>query len=836
MKLRLGLLIIFLYFFVNSFSQGLMLQGNNYLIDERTTFRVFEKVQPIFKERLSIDFEMAPMMNHPLGYILRIIDEKNNAIYNILYDDYGEMTVFKFNREGKDVLITVKMEREKVKQNHWINISLDFDLKKKSAVLGINGEKFAVNGLTIEDNWSPVIHFGRSEHIIDNLTCGIKNLHISGKNKDYFFPLNESSGEEVHDSSGKVIGSVNNPVWLINRAYHWNPGLTLHSDKVAGSNFNEKNGQIYFFNEDSVLFYDTDTREITSEKYMNKCPIQINLGTNFIDSENGRIYVYEVTSSSEAGTTIASLDLNTFQWTALSTDILPTQLHHHSNYYDNEKRAYTIFGGFGNLRYNDRFYSYMPDINSWDTLNIVGDVITPRYFSSMGSSPNKETLYIFGGMGNESGDQTVGRVYYYELYAYYPEVGVLKKIWEIPWDHEYVVPVRNMVLTDDSTFYTLCYAEHCSHSFLRLYHFNIRNGSYKIVGDSIPIVSEKIKTNANLYYNHSSNELYCIVQEFENDDIASDVKFYSLFIPPVTAEELFYYDNEKESIAYFFTVLVACLIFVILFLFVRRRKERGKLRQIKPENIQEPKGELQISFYKQPVPNSIYLFGDLSLYDRNGKDISYMLSSRLRRAFLLILQYSITENGISSYDLSERLWPGKPEDKVKNSRGVTLNNLRKILSDFDDLSLLYDKGKYKLLFGKDCYCDYKRCIDLIYEDKDGASISDFVDIICRGKFLKSLNDEFFDSFKGSVERELEPVLLTEIEKAYKNESYKLVVSLGESIFNIDSTNERALSFVINSYIKLNNRDEAKRQYFVFTTEYKQITGKVYEKGFTELIL
>jgi len=78
-------------------------------------------------------------------------------------------------------------------------------------------------------------------------------------------------------------------------------------------------------------------------------------------------------------------------------------------------------------------------------------------------------------------------------------------------------------------------------------------------------------------------------------------------------------------------------------------------------------------------------------------------------------------------------------------------------------------------------------------------------------------------------------LLIEAEKAYKRESYVKSFSLCDSVFNIDATNEAALSLIINSYIRLNNKNEAKRRYLLYAFEYKQITGNTFEKEFSELV-
>lgn len=825
---RLGMMLIFIFSFITGHSEGLLIKGNDYLIDDRSTYNVFNQVDPVFHNRLKIEFEMAPMGR--IGYITRIINGQTNTIYNLLYDDNGESTVFKFNHEGKNILIEASIEREMIRKNHWLRVCLDFDLINDSVVLHINDRRFTVEGLDLEDRWEPIIHFGRSAHVIDILTFGLRNLKVNDDRKCYFFPLNESSGADVHDFDKKSTGHVDKPVWLINFAYYWASGPSFSSQKAAGSNFNPDTEEVYYFNEDSIIIYNVRTNESTFRKYVNKCPMQMFLGTNFLDREYNRLYVYEVSMQPVGSTTISYLDLDTYQWTALSKDVLPIQLHHHSNHFAGDRRSYIIFGGFGNALYSDKLYEYKLDENRWDTLELHGDRITPRYFSSMGCSSSEKTLYLFGGMGNESGYQSVGRIYYYDLYAIDLDEGHVRKIWELPWERENIVPVRNMVLIGDSVFYTLCYPEHFSCSLLKLYRFSINDGSFQAVGDSMPIVSEKITTHANLYFDRHSNQLYSIIQEFENDDIASEVKLFSLLYPPAAEEDLLYHNAGERSTGHIILYLLI-IPFLIVMLLISRKKG-GIYKNGKDRLEPEVKNALQ----GVPVPNSVYLFGNMSVYDRNGRDVTYMFSFKLRQAFLLILQNSINGNGISSHDLSEQLWPDKPESKVKNSRGVTLNNLRKVLSEIDGLSLVYDKGRYKILTKEVCYCDYMHCLKLIDEEDSSDKISELVKIISRGKFLKSLDDEYFDSFKASVEKELEPLLLLEAEKAYKDENYQISIVLSEGIFNIDPANEQALSFIVSSFIKLHRKDEAKHKYLQFVTEYKLLTGKTYEKDFLGLLL
>ena len=112
------------------------------------------------------------------------------------------------------------------------------------------------------------------------------------------------------------------------------------------------------------------------------------------------------------------------------------------------------------MHYSKDLFSYDLNKKEWNALeDFTGDFLSPRYFSSVGYLKKTNSIYIFGGMGNESGEQTVGRKYYYDLYKIDLDTKHISKLWEIQWKRDNVVPVRGMVILDDSSFYTLCYPE-----------------------------------------------------------------------------------------------------------------------------------------------------------------------------------------------------------------------------------------------------------------------------------------------------------------------------------------------------------------------------------------
>ncbi len=61
------------------------------------------------------------------------------------------------------------------------------------------------------------------------------------------------------------------------------------------------------------------------------------------------------------------------------------------------------------------------------------------------------------------------------------------------------------------------------------------------------------------------------------------------------------------------------------------------------------------------------------------------------------------------------LWPDKEGEKLKNSRGVTINNLRKVLSELDGIELIYENGYYRLTHTPELHCDYINFVEILLQ-------------------------------------------------------------------------------------------------------------------------
>lgn len=694
---------------------GLRFRGAASPIDERTSYDVFAHSCPSFKDYFDLEFNMALYSTESVGYVLRVKGGDEGQIFNLFFDFRGDDILFRLNQEGKCVLIALPVSKAGAMKSHWFKVKIAFNLKQDEITLKIHDQEKVCKGVLLSDEFSPKIVFGKSDHIIDVPEIAVDKLVVNAEHT-YTFPSDEADGESVCNQEGTLYGKVENPIWLINEAYHWRKEGGFASASEAGSCYNADRNEIYYFNRDSLFVYNMETGSTSAKAFAERCPVKLFLAGSFFDSGSERLYAYEVyTENGDSEPMIASLDLHTLGWRVESYSRLSMQLHHHCSYYDAVRKRYTIFGGFGNMYYSNKFYMFNAEEERWDTLgSLSGDFLCPRYFSSVGYLDSNHSVYIFGGMGNESGDQVIGRRYFHDFYKVDLQEMRVQKLWDISEGQPNMVPAQDMVILNDSCFYVLRYPESVSNSFLHLYRFSVKDGSCHILGDSIPIYSDKIMTNARLYYNERQSRLFVTVQE-TRDDVSSKFSVYSLLFPSVSLEK-YTANNGGGNASHVWLLLVVAVVAVAgggVWIVCKWCRNSGKckdgkaVRQDKEQLSDVSDAKAEKMAVDMGAANSMYLFGDFSVFDRNGRNISYMFSLRIKQIFCLILRYSDAD-GISSRQLSDLIWPDKPKDKVKNSRGVAINHLRKILKELDGIELVYEKGCFRFTLSSGFYCDYLR--------------------------------------------------------------------------------------------------------------------------------
>lgn len=815
MRLKIHFFVIFsameLILCPQVLSQGLKFTGMDFPIDRRSSYAVFNDASVMFRDSLAISFEFCSMPPSEFGYILRIKNARDKKMsWNMSYDGTGEGVIIRLNEEGHNSLIKAELSHSEIQPMRWTRISVRFDMTRDSVYLSIGDKEYASSSENMKKDLHARIYFGKSDYFIDVPTFAIRNLNISGAAaSDIHFPFNESSGNKVHDDNGRFTGTVSNPEWLFQESLQWKKIAEITIAGNSGTAWNPAREEIYVYNNDEIVILDVITNNVTRVGFSEPCPVFLNTGSSFVDRSGKYLFSYEA-HNAEGGrmsAMTAKLDLDTYEWTPLGNEQLPMPLFHHCSFFNPVTQRYTVFGGFGNALYSGNYFSLDEDGHwqrIWETYE--GDKVFPRYFASAGVSGDNGDIFIYGGMGNESGEQIVGRHYYYDLHRIDPSTGASTLLWELDFDDENIVPVSELTVLGDY-FYTLCYPEYQSKSVLSLYRFGINDGQYKKYDAQIHMDSDRMHTHADLYFDEPIQRFFALTYEAVPGNESNRLTVYSMAFPPMNAIDLPSAGNACRRILPVILLIVTVIGTAVVILFRKHKAESGKSRSISLNLNQK-------HFSIPEKANAIYLFGDFCAKDKNDRDISYLFSPKLRQLFCLILQFS-TEGGISSKRMSKILWPEKDEDKAKNSRNVSINHLRKVLEQFYDINLVFENGRYRFETGERFYCD---CIDYL------TNGSDILRISSRGRFLKFQNEPVFDEFKSSVEGKVIPELHDRIQSLFTERKYPEVIEVASMLFDIDPLDETALSYQIKALRKLHLQQEATIRIAEFAAEHKKVNG------------
>ncbi len=770
-------------------AQGLKFQGSGILIEKRPSLHVFEYITPQFSGDLSVDFELSFQDLRHFGYIFYYQDENEGMPISLIYNNLGNgKSRFTLNKEGALNLISLELDQNQLKKNVWIPVSIKFDGVRKKISLAIGRSRAESNYNFMKGTFRPKPIFGLNPSSVDVPSFSLRELKVYNEKKAFHFGFEEHDGTALYDQKSEKVGAVKNPVWLIKDAYHWKKLLQFQSPYTMGIAYHPSD-ELYFVAKDSLRRFSLDDETLIAAAYTNTFPLHNwSLGM-LLPMQGNRLAAYEIAASSKEPT-LAYLDLNTKKWSVAHIGGIGRQMHQHAHWADSADSSLYTFGGYGNQRYFNEFY--LLKNQGWEKLAFTGDLPSPRFYSSWGKIPDSKEMLLFGGIGNASGDQTLGRTYYYDFFKVDLASKKIRALGRLAWKNKDMVFARNLIYMNDSNVYGLCYPEYEPNSFAQLVQFDLKKMTYKMVGDSIPFRSDMITTNLNLFYNPGQKKFIVTTQVFE-DNGSSKISFYSLNYPAYSLEQLSASLNSEGSYRKWiiFVLLSGGIAILAYRKFGSKRKPAAALTIKIANEVSAVEGEVShTSTTVAPVKttNSIYFIGRFAAYDSKGRVITHLFSQRLKNLLVVLMAFK-GRQGISSNQLSQILWPERDEYSVKNLRGVTLNQLRKAISGIDGIQIIFEEGLFKVQCQGGFFCDLIEIDQLLRKEGNSSNEILLLRLLHRGEFLLEFSEEYknilLNDWKENVLQHWTPYWAIEI----KNKSTNHITALKtfHELFPLDET-------------------------------------------------
>ena len=592
MRFFFTLIFIFSFTLVNA-QDGLKFISNNQPKENRSQLIFEDKFKA--KDSLVINFKFSIYNKLFIGDLLNIRNIKNNSTislsYNFTYSEDNKPFI-NLNIKGIKNLVKIQIPENFIQYQKWIDVKLKIDYKLNQAELKFLNNTYSISSLFEKNSSLEEIEilFGKNEFNEDIPAFNLKNLELKIDSSIVYFPLDEKQGTRVISSNGNFKGKIINPSWLIDDFNNWKLIKQVEFESNHTIAYDTENMQFILLGKDKRYNFDIVSRLL--DKITLKKPSEFHSYTSgkaFIEPKTKNILVLQTgepnpsqnkflnkklgiesinntkQSNNKNTYSIASFSSSTSNWQGLFyKDILKNPLFHFNAYYENSSQNILIFGGYSDFKYLNRFLKYDSYSNSINEILIEGDNISPRFKSGMGSL-NDSILFLYGGEGNLSGDQSIGKIPFNDLYKIDLKNNSINLVWEKEYDSAHNSISKNLIFDETQEFF-YCLADSEEKGTISLKKVSVNDGNRVSLGRPINFDSSIIANEFNLFYEKKNNKLYAYTVEFTDNKLEKNIiSFYSIEMEPFSANSTM---NEKVELSQSFMNSKWIIVGLIIILFI----------------------------------------------------------------------------------------------------------------------------------------------------------------------------------------------------------------------------------------------------------------------------
>lgn len=774
---------------------------------ENTSLDLFSGKRKPFVGETAIGFDMKIFNSESFGQILALDIPDNPFILTLVSIPGKGPTLVLSSQNDRGHFVEIPYAEIVSDISEWEHVELSICPDDGRLQLSLCGKSWALDDTRLFRKFRMNILFGGNggASVVESPEIAIRQIVIANGKKTLTFPLDEAKGNVVRQSNGGLKGKVLSPRWLVYDHHFWQKECEFNADKAAGIAYDETRDRIVVVNSDTlqVLDFSGGRCSITGHPVFPRHLPSGYSGEAVYDAGRDVIYFYNlIDREGIAWPFFAQLGMDGHLDYALPTGF-NNPLHHHACVFFPDDRGLYIFGGYGNYSYSDRIYRFDFDSFSWENVDYAGDVVSPRMHTVAGRLSDSEML-IFGGVGNETGRQELGKDFFYDLYLFNTDSLSLKKLWEVEEEGRYV-PTRNIVADpENGCIYVFC-RDRGSNAFLK--RFDMETGRSETVSDGLFYPTDDIVSSYYLFARKGLDRFYLVNRHSDGD--RSRVSVFRLNAPPVPMSYIEKAEDDGHR-SYAFQIAVMAAIVLLAFIacacliFTRR-----KMVQTADDSQEEQ---------RQTAPersNAIYFFGEFTVIDRDGNDISDKFGPKLKQLLACMMIFSENYGGINSMRLSSSIWPEKTMTEAKGTRGVSINHLRSILKNLDGIDIVFENDKWKVVMSSSLYWDYADAMrlsaDIIAGGFDLPLCHAFISLLERGPLLPAfVQYQWFDSIKVDIEDNYFNVAEKMLPYLYDCKEYRLAVKCADILFAMDRFNETALKYKVSS-LKRMGKPELARQ-------------------------
>ena len=802
-----------------------------------------------FKNELALQYDFTLWNNKEYG-LISYIQNDNGFYIALIYsrNDKNNSSNLILSINGDSLHILKHIIKNQMLYPNWLRIKMEITASNRRFNLFIDSlQVYSIKLRTnnIKDLYirygylTPESKYPLGLNVADMY---IRNIRISiDGNLKYYWPLDEVEGTIALDSINYRKAVQQNGEWLRKKHIFWNSIDSLEFDKKPGVAFDQEHSILYFITKEYITLYYLKDKSSKIIKLKSNPP---NSADEFLfNPVTKKLLAYYRGGEGQ----VSVFNAGSSNWSHIDENNDSLQNYYfHSPFINSLNGDLLTLGGYGHYTDKNDLRKYDFTNKSWEKIKPTGDNIWPRSGCIIGYGMEPWDIYIFGGLGNRTGEQSLGFKELKDLYQLDLRNYSLKKLLELR--DQNIAPVlycsRMIFDSTRNVLYLLAFNKFSSdesNRFASLYGISISDSVMRKISQQLPSF-----TGISFYFDKNEKQLIAVLLNDKANKFYANI--FSLLYPPENYNEAIssqknreeeIANNRRENLLIIVSAILSGLL-IFLWLFLTKYRKRKEIK----EGL-DSKTKIS-SAVKDDKHYNIRLFGEFSFLTAGGEDITYKFSPKLCELFLLLCYHSFnplssnSRPGISTDKLTNTLWPDFSQENAKNIRGVTISHLREILHGATDIGILYqdkawrisvsDKSKLDLL---DYLYIKERFASGIYERGD---ILMLINLFNNGGFLRDKSYHWLDPVKISVDEESIKTLAHLYERNENNKDVELLLSLSEAILNIDSVNETGLIHKLTSLSMMNQTALIQKTYDKFVEEYNRLYGEPFTRQINDLII
>ncbi|ODS29905.1 MAG: hypothetical protein SCARUB_04991 [Candidatus Scalindua rubra] len=764
-----------------------------------------------FRDGFSLEFDFRIREKNPFGYILSMSTQDVEDLLVLSYVDFRnpDTSFIELSIIDNPTLITLPFPNELISRYEWHRLEMVFE--KDFIQLTLN------DSISDSATFDPIkinefgMIFGGITIKNEPPRMDIREIKVLYQEKGVaYWPIDEMTGDVVHNSIGSKHGKVMNGEFLAGRH------TVLHSvystnnllNPITWTSIDQDELFYLFLTNDSLYKLNIQTWGMEAAIPFKKIPKKHTL---MYDDYENQLFLFH-----KGG----DLPVYTFDWEAGDWPNLDLSLKTEGQYYG-AKRIYNSdtkdiysFGGYGYYTYKNDIFKYSLSDERWAKVqpklrnNDIFDSRVPKYVYGY-----KDKIYIIGGLGSRDRKQETGTQNYFDIWAFEWKTDSLYLVSE-----KGIHPNLNELIgfeiweEQNSAFEFICKELDSTFTYY-LNIFDFPHGSkLEFPLNFADYFDLSVVNDIQMGLIEQTSELLFMVRGLTKvNPKQNKTHFFTLALPLIIPQEKI--ESKNNSLA-LIIVLVVITFGGFWFYFRKRQKDIPLIKEDVSDNR---------SFDVLDKGVSVQLFGVFRMWI-DGKEIfkKDWQSKKSRELFIYLILKD--HYGVTREEISLTFWPNVASDSAKNSMGTSLSKIRKLLGKYKK-HLITKDGRYFILHGDTFISDYSIAQNWLQDNN--SNYKPILKLFEPNGLLSDNHEEWADIIKIDINQKFIKRLKNICTQYKESENWDPVEEIGEFILKWNPLDDEALSIYIQS-LKNNGKPSIAHQvYLDFIKLYEKEVGESY---------